>query len=306
MRRLSALGEAGLLAKIRERFRRQRNPSLILGPGDDAALLRVKPGHLLVATQDDLAEGAHFETRWTDFRRLAHKLLRINLSDLAAMGAVEPVGVLVSAGFPARAPQAWATGFLEGLAEDAARFKVAVLGGNLCKSDKIFFTLTALGQAKPEKILRRAGAKAGDILAGVGPVGAAALGLVELRKGKRSSRFIDAFWEPEPQLRAGRILAEKKLATSLIDNSDGLMRSCELLAQESGLGFHLDLSRLEWGAAAADGEDYGLVFTVPPTRWAALKRVLPSAYHLGAMTKKPIRAGADKFGPKAGFDHFRR
>lgn len=305
MKKLSSFGETGLLKKIRERFRRQNHPSLILGPGDDAALLRAKPGRILVATQDDLAEGAHFETRWTNFRRLAHKLLRINLSDLAAMGAVEPVGVLASAGFPAGAPQKWATEFLEGLAEDAARFKVPVLGGNLCKSDKLFFTLTALGQAKPGQILRRSGARPGDIIAGIGPVGDAARGLEELRRGRRSSRFIDAFWEPVPQLRAGRILAEKKLATSLIDNSDGLRRSCELLAEEAGLGFHLDLNRLEWSAAAADGEDYGLVFTVPPTKRTAVRRALPSAYRLGVMTAEKSRRRLDKPGRRPGFDHFR-
>jgi thiamine-monophosphate kinase len=299
---LAAIGETGLLELIRRRFSRQRFSGLLLGPGDDAAVLRLKPGHVLVATQDDLAEGAHFETRWTDFRRLAHKLLRINLSDLAAMGAVAPVGVLASAGFSPRTPRRWATEFLEGLAEDAARFNVPVLGGNLCRSEKLFFTLTALGQARPNLVLRRAGAKAGDILAGVGPIGDAARGLVELRRGKRTGRYVKAFWEPESQLRAARILAERKLATSLIDNSDGLKRSCELLARESCLGFRLDLSHLEWAAAEADGEDYGLVFTVAPKDWGRLKRNLPSAYRLGVMTAERCRA---ERGP-SGFDHFRR
>lgn len=273
----------------------------MLGPGDDAALSRVKPGHVLVSTQDDLAEGAHFETRWTDFRRLAHKLLRINLSDLAAMGAVEPVGVLVSAGFPPQAPQRWAGEFLEGLAEDAARFKVPVLGGNLCRARKLFFTLTALGQARPKNIVKRSGARAGDILAGVGPIGDAARGLAELKAGKTGGRFVKAFWEPQPQLEAARVLAESGLATSLIDNSDGLMRSCELLAQESGLGVRFSLGRLLWQAAQADGEDYGLVCTVRPKDWSRLEKILPGAYRIGVMWTER-RAAARK---PSGFDHFR-
>jgi len=298
---LSDLGEAGLLEKIRARFARQRHPALVLGPGDDAALSKLKAGHVLVSTQDDLAEGAHFETRWTDFRRLAHTLLRINLSDLAAMGAVEPVGVLVSAGFPAKAPQDYATEFLAGLSEDAARFKVPVLGGNLCRSSKLFFTLTALGQAKPKNIIRRSGARDGDVLAGVGPIGDAARGLSELRAGKTDGRFVKAFWEPEPQLAAARLLAEKKLATSLIDNSDGLLRSCQLLAGESGLSFRLSLGRLQWQAAQSDGEDYGLVFTVAPRDWSRLEKILPQAYRIGVISSE--RRGTVR--KPAGFDHFR-
>jgi thiamine-monophosphate kinase len=227
--------------------------------------------------------------------------LRINLSDLAAMGAVSPVGVLVSAGFPAKAPQDWALDFLDGLAEDAARFKVPVLGGNLCRSQKVFFTLTALGQAKPAHIVRRSGARAGDLLAGIGPIGDAARGLADLKAGTSSGRFAKAFWEPEPQLKAGRILAEHGLATSMIDNSDGLMRSCDLLAQESGLGFRLSLARMQWEAAKADGEDYGLVFTVKPKDWGRVEQLLPQAYRIGVMWTER-RSSARK---PTGFDHFR-
>lgn len=277
--KLSKLGEDGLLARIQARFARQRHSGLILGPGDDAAVSRLKPGHVLVSTHDDLAEGTHFLRKWTDFRRLAHKLLRINLSDLAAMGAVEPVGVLCGAGFPREAPASWALDFLKGLSEDAARFKVPVLGGNLARSERLFFSMTALGQAKPEHLLKRSTARAGDLVYGIGPVG-------ESRPGKGK-----AFWEPEPQLAAGAQLAKKKLATALIDNSDGLMKSCRLIARDSNLKF---LAETKMDSA---GEDYGLVFSVPPRKEAALRRALPKAYRLGTLVR-------GRQGKTGGFDHY--
>ncbi len=287
---LADLGESGLLEVIRRRFSRQRHPSLLLGPGDDAALARLEPGKVLVATQDDLAEGTHFELRWTDFRRLAHKLVRINLSDLAAMGAVAPLGVIVSAGFPARAPARWAGEFLRGLSEDCRRFRVAVLGGNLARSRNVFFSLTALGQASKGLLLRRSGARNGDLIAGLGPLGAASEGLKALKRGTRSRAAVRAFWEPEPQFRAAEILARKNLAAALMDNSDGLGRSCEILAGEASLGFELDLSEAPVEGDPHAGEDYGLVFSVRPGKWAALKRALPGAYRLGRFTaRRPLR-----------------
>ena len=252
-----------------------------------------------MATQDDLAEGTHFETAWADFRRLGHKLFRINLSDLAAMGAVEPVGVIVSAGFPADAPRRWATDFLQGLSDDAKSFRTPVVGGNLSRSGKVFFSMTALGAALPGRIIRRSTAYAGDIIAGVGPLGRAVEGLKALKAGVRTGPAVRAFYEPMPQLRAAAVLAKRRLATSLIDNSDGLARSVALLAEESGLGAELDLAGAPIHGDPDAGEDYGLVFTVRPSRWAALRRVLPAAYRIGRMTSRK-----GKGLPSGGYEHF--
>lgn len=300
-RTLGELGEEGLLKDILKRFSRQRYPGLILGPGDDAALASLKPGRILVATQDDLVEGSHFELRWTDFKRLGHKLVRINLSDLAAMGAVEPVGLIVSAGFPASAPAGWARRFLGGLAEEARRFRVPVLGGNLVRSRKVFFSLTALGQVLKSGIIKRSGARAGDFIAGCGPLGAASEGLKDLKRGKRSGASVRAFWEPEPQFRAARVLAEKRLASALMDNSDGLGRSCAILARESSLDFKLDLSGVPLEGDPDAGEDYGLVFAVRPERWGALKRALPAVYRLGRFLPRSKKSRVSG----RGFDQFR-
>ncbi len=301
---LSSLGEARLLDRIYARLKRQHLPALVLGPGDDAGLLKVAPGKILVATHDDLAEGAHFETRWTDFRRLGRKLLRVNLSDLAAMGDVKPLAVLATAAFPASAPERWFRDFLDGLSADCRLFKTALLGGNLVRSSRLFFGLTALGEANPSGILRRSGAKPGDLLYGVGPLGLAGRGLAALRRRAKDPAGVTAFWEPEPQFRAARLLARSRLATALIDNSDGLSRSAWEIARASGTSFRLDLSHAPVAGNPDAGEDYGLLFSVPPPRLARLKAVLPAAYPLGAVSKRGARAlsahgGYDPFAAKA-------
>lgn len=299
---LSSLGEKGLLDIIFRRFRRQRHPGLVLGPGDDAAVLRTRPGRVLVATQDDLVEGTHFETSWADFRRLGRKLFRINLSDLAAMGGVEPAGVIVSAGFPADAPRRWATDFLQGLADDSRAFRTPVVGGNLTRSSRVFFSMTALGTAFPGRIVRRSTARLGDVIAGVGPLGAAGLGLSLLKTGVRTGPAVRAFYEPAPQFRAASVLAARGWATSLIDNSDGLARSVALLAEESGLGAVVELDEAPMQGDPDAGEDYGLVFTVRPRLWPAVRRALPGAYRLGRMTRTARKGKGLPAGE--GFDHF--
>ncbi|MBI4677374.1 MAG: thiamine-phosphate kinase [Elusimicrobia bacterium] len=301
MNTLASLGEGGLLSLIFKRFSRQRHAGLVLGPGDDAAVLSLKPGRVLVATQDDLAEGTHFERRWADFRRLGHKLFRINLSDLAAMGEVEPLGVIVSAGFPSDAPRRWATDFLEGLADDAKTFRTPVVGGNLSRSSKVFFSMTALGTALPGRILERSGARAGDLIAGVGPLGKAAEGLKVIRRGGKTGRAVRAFYEPVPHLRAAAILARGRLASSLIDNSDGLARCVAELSGAAGLGARVDLGEAPVAGDPDAGEDYGLVFTVAPSLWPSVRRALPRAYRLGRMT---ARMAEGRESPSGGYDHF--
>jgi thiamine-monophosphate kinase len=298
---LSSIGEARLLDRIYARLKRQRFPFLLLGPGDDAGLLKIGSGKVLVATHDDLVEGTHFESRWADFKRLGRKLLRVNLSDLAAMGDVKPLAALATAGFPGSTPERRFQEFLEGLSADCALFKTALLGGNLVRSERVFFGLTALGEADPRFILRRSGARAGDILCGVGPLGLAGKGLSELRRGIKSGRAVRAFWEPEPQFKAARVLARSRLATSLIDNSDGLSRSAAEIARASGVSYRLDRVPIAPGNPDA-GEDYGLLFGVPPRRFGRLMAALPSAYRIGIFTRRDGVSGSIQ----DGYDQFRQ
>ena len=319
---VSRLGEQGLLRRIYARFGHPAR-GVILGPGDDAAALRVPSGRLLIVSQDDLVENTHFQRRWADPQRLAARLLAVNLSDLAAMGDVRPLGCLVSAGLPRSLPASWALRLLAGLERASKRAGVAVLGGNLARSERIFLSMCILGAARPRRRVRRTGARPGDMLCGVGPLGEARAGvsLLRLRRPARSHPLVRAFWDVRPQLESGRRLAG--VATSMLDNSDGLARSAEILAEESGVRMTVRMEeapasralklfcrerRLDLRAYQFQGgEDYGLVFTLRPRDWPKLKRLLPQAYRLGFAEKGKgvVVEGLQGQGhPSASFEHF--
>ncbi len=334
---LGSLGERGLLKKIYGSFtaegnggkRRERDGafgSVILGPGDDAGALRIQAGTRLLLSKDDLVEGTHFERAWAEPGRLAARLLAVNLSDLAAMGWVKPLGCLVSAGFPADLPADWALGFLRGLKKAVSRWSVPVLGGNLARSERVYLSMTIVGSGESRLILR-GGARPGDILAGVGPLGEAAAGLDLLRRagaqghGAKVPRWARSlarsFWEPIPQLEAARRLAP--LLTSLMDNSDGLLSTARTLAESSGVRLRLSLAeapasrpllRFAWERGldlrrhqAFGGEDYGLVFTLPARRWEEARRRVSGIYRLGE-ARRGRGVESPWMGEKA-FEHFR-
>ncbi|MBI5243173.1 MAG: thiamine-phosphate kinase [Elusimicrobia bacterium] len=317
---ISSLGERGLLRRIYARFSRTC-PGVIIGPGDDAAALRVPASRALVASQDDLVENTHFERRWASPERLAGHLLAINLSDLAAMGEVRPLGCLVSAGLPRSLPASWALRLLAGLDRAAKRAGVAVLGGNLARSERIFLSMCILGAARADRLIRRSGARPGELLCGVGPLGEASAGVSLMRSGQppKNHPLVRAFWEVRPQLKAGRCLAG--LATSMLDNSDGLARSAEILAEESGVRIRVRMGeapasrplRLFCLARRLDlrlhqfkgGEDYGLIFTARRRDWPGLKRLLPQAYRLGGVEKgRGVVLEGTRRAPRSLFEHF--
>lgn len=314
------MGERGLLRRIYARFGHPR-PGVVLGPGDDAAALRVPAGQLLLASQDDLVEDTHFERRWAPPERLAARLLAVNLSDLAAMGGARPLGCLVSAGLPRALSAAWALRLLSGLDRAAREAGVPVLGGNLARSRGICLSMCILGAVHPDRLVRRSGAHAGDLLCGVGPLGEAGAGLALLRSGGAgaSHPLVRAFWGVRPQMESGRRLAA--LATSMMDNSDGLARSAETLAEASGVRIRLRLDEAPASRALRGfcrerrrdlrlhqfqgGEDYGLIFTLAPRDWPGAKRLLPKAYRLGFVEKgKGVVVEGLPRRASASFEHF--
>ncbi|MEK7742998.1 MAG: thiamine-phosphate kinase [Elusimicrobiota bacterium] len=348
---LGSLGEGGLLKKIYGSFTAVGNGlkkrktdgafgSVILGPGDDCAALRIRAGTRLLLSKDDLVEGTHFERSWAEPGRLAARLLAVNLSDLAAMGWVKPLGCLVSAGFPAELPAEWALGFLRGLKRASSRWSVPVLGGNLARSQRIYLSMTIVGSGESRLILR-GGARPGDILAGVGPLGEASAGLDMLRRGGAQGRaalggrpcsspggggdkvprwarsLARSFWEPVPRLEEARRLAP--FLTSLMDNSDGLLSTARTLAESSGVRLRLSLAeapasrpllRFAWERGldlrrhqALGGEDYGLVFTLPARRWEEARRRVSGIYRLGEAGRgRGVESPWMKGKP---FEHFR-
>ena len=215
--KLSDLGEAGLLARIEKHFKFPEDPRLLLGPGDDCAVLRHTPGKALVITTDEIVEGTHFLMRFSTPEDLAAKLMRLNLSDLAAMGPVRPVSCVAGAGLKRGLPLAFIERFLKKLKSEALRFGITVAGGNLAGARENHFYLAMWGEADASKLITRYGARPGDLIFNIGPLGSAAAGLELLKAAdKRNIRkfrgLVKSFWRPEPMLAAGRLFGEKKIS----------------------------------------------------------------------------------------------
>lgn len=285
---MGALGEWGLLAALLPRLNRRLGRGVPLGPGDDAALFRAG-GETWAVTTDMLVEGVHFRQRWTGGADLGHKTLAVNLSDLAAMGAVEPVLGVMSAGLPPGTPVGFVTDFYRGFAALARRNGFVLVGGDTVRAARLTFSLTALGRVRG-RIFRRSTARPGDLLMATGTLGDAAAGLRILEKSGRprssDERFLAArLRRPTPRLAWARELARGEGVTAGMDVSDGLWRSVNILAEASGVGARVDADRLplspalrRWAGtrarslALAGGEDYELLLAVAPSAAARVAR----------------------------------
>jgi len=266
------LGEFDVIARYFSRS--SPRSDVLLGVGDDAALLTPPPGQALVAATDTLVEGRHF-LPGTPAGAIGHQALAVNLSDLAAMGA-EPAWALLSLSMP-RSDERWLADFADGLYALAGRHDVALVGGDTV-SGPLVVTIEVLGFVPPAAALLRSGARAGDLIVVSGGPGVAAAGLEELRSGRATFGSQDArvrrFLRAEPRLRLGRAL--RGFATAAMDVSDGLLGDLGKLARSSGVGACIDLERLPVAPELAayppaeqerlvlhGGDDYELLFTLP-------------------------------------------
>ncbi len=260
------------------------------GLRNDAALFDPAAGEGLVLTLDTMVAGVHFlpddppET-------IGRKLLRVNLSDLAAMGA-RPRGYLLAAAFPRDIDEAWIAAFAAGLAEDQAIFGVVLYGGDTVSTPgPLTLSLTAFGEAPEDRTLSRATARAGDLVYVSGTIGDGLLGLEALRGGRlgglaelaedQRAYLATRYRLPEPRLELGRRLAETGLASAALDVSDGLAADLGHIAEESGLAAVIEAGAVPLSPAAravieaaperlpellGGGDDYELLFTVEPGR----------------------------------------
>ena len=259
----------------------------LAGPGaldlaDDAAAFLPPPGRLLVASADAMVQGVHFLPD-DPAESIGRKLLRVNLSDLAAMGA-SPLGYLLTLALPPERTEAWFAGFCAGLAADQAEFGLHLLGGDTTATPHgpLVLSLTILGHAAAGCILRRDGAAAGDRLWVTGTVGDAALGLAVLQGRLRADghALIERYRLPQPRLALSAGL--HGIASAAIDISDGLVQDLGHLCRGSGLAATIDASLLPRSPAAraagpdwletclTGGDDYELLLAVAQEREAAL------------------------------------
>ncbi|HET9869830.1 MAG TPA: thiamine-phosphate kinase, partial [bacterium] len=189
---IGSLGEFGFIEKIRDQVR-SKSPSVVLGIGDDAAILKPSPGHEMVFTTDMLVEGRHFDLKTITPWQLGAKSMAVNVSDCAAMGA-KPTAAVVSLGVPGHFEVASLEAFYDGLKGWGAQFGVSVVGGDTVASDALVVNVALIGEVETGKALRRSGAKAGDAIFVTGTLGDSAAGLEALLhpspKGKESEPLL--------------------------------------------------------------------------------------------------------------------
>ncbi|PYG02471.1 thiamine-monophosphate kinase [Thioalkalivibrio sp. ALE21] len=299
---------------------------VVLGVGDDAALLRPDAGHEVVVSTDTVVEGRHFFPDHPP-ESLGHKALAASLSDLAAMGA-EPLGVLLSLAVP-EAEDAWLTPFSEGFLRLARAMRAPLVGGDTVRGP-CSAGVTVLGQVPAGRALQRSGARPADRVVVTGELGGAAIGLAaEIRRRDEGARPPDAndpvckrlFW-PQPRLAAG--LALREHAHAAIDLSDGLLADLEHVCAASGCGARVDWPAvpLDPALAGADaalardcalggGDDYELLLAVPPeVELAPLAEAAGVALHVigeftaGDAIRVVDAAGAPLDARRPGHDHF--
>ncbi len=253
---------------------------------DDAAVLLPPPGRELVLTVDAMVAGVHFLADDPP-DLVARKLLRTNLSDLAAMGAT-PLGYLLTVSVPRDTPEAWFAAFAAGLAADQAEFAVTLLGGDSTSTPgPVSLSLTILGTVAPGTALRRSGARAGDGVWVSGTIGDGALGLLAARGEipDPDGSLADRYRLPRPRLALG--MALRGIASAAMDVSDGLVQDLGHICRESGVAADIEAALVPLSPAAraanrrelclTGGDDYELLLAVPPAHEAALHEAARAA-----------------------------
>ncbi len=268
------VGEFGLVRLFSSRF--EQGPAVFLGPGDDAAVLRARRGHIVVST-DVLVENRHFRREWASATDIGHKAAAQNISDVNAMGG-RALALTVGLVLPPDLPAQWVLDLADGIAAEAALVGASVVGGDITRGEDVVVAVTALGECDIDPV-RRSGARPGDVLAIAGRQGWAAAGLAVLGRGFRSPRvLVEAHQRPVPPYEAGPAAAQAG-ATAMIDVSDGLVADVGHIAEDSGVvidiwsaAFPLEEPMQAVGAALGvdplgfvlgGGDDHPVVATFP-------------------------------------------
>ena len=280
-------------------FGRNRAGSPRLGIGDDAALLAPTVNVELVLSCDAFVEGVHFLADIHPADSVGYKSLARAVSDLAAMGAT-PQHFLLTLALPASRTGKWLNAFLRGLARAAGELRMLLIGGDTTRSDKVFVSLTVVGKIRPGRAVRRSGARPGDQLYVSGTLGAAALGLLMVKSqpglARRANRSnlpspIRAHFYPRVRVALGSWLAQNRVASAMMDISDGLSSDLSRLCAASHVGARIFADRIPCVEIPASlspkvratgldglrlalhgGEDYELLFAVSPENEAMLRR----------------------------------
>jgi thiamine-monophosphate kinase len=268
--------ERQLISAIRRQAARFRHSGeLTLGIGDDTAIIRVAPGSELLVTTDFSLEGVHFSRDWHPPESVGHRCLARGLSDIAAMGG-KPVAAFLSLALPAKLPQRWVDRFMKGFLALAKQCSVPLAGGDTAQSPSgVLADIVVIGSVPKGKAILRSGAKPGDRIYATGTLGGSVAALNRLQRGERLRvKDFPEHFSPTPRIAIGQYLREHRLASSMIDLSDGLSTDLSHLCEESSVGAlvradslpTIDSSPESLAHALHGGEDYELLFTARHNR----------------------------------------
>lgn len=291
---LQELGEFGLIARIKEKLPPSL-PGVLKGMGDDGAICSLGKNQVLVSTVDLLVEGIHFDLAYTSPYFLGRKSLAVNLSDIAAMGA-KPLYALISIALPTRLKVEFVDEFISGFLEMGQENSVSLIGGDTSVSpDKLFISVTLLGEGARKKLVCRQGAIAGDDIYITGTLGDSLGGMKILQQKKREplsqaeSYLVARHLNPSARVKEGQIIAQRNLAHAMIDVSDGLLSDLAHICTESNVGATIWAEEIPissslkvmaegkgepaWKIALIGGEDYELLFTAPAEKAAEIREL---------------------------------
>ena len=324
------MGEEDALRFLADRFKATQK-EVLKGIGDDSAVLELRDNACLVASTDTLVENVHFSLQTQTPRQLGKKAVCVAISDIGAMGAV-PRYLLCSLGCRSTDAMGFIEDLSRGVGDGCREFEVCLVGGNLSESQTVFVSMTALGEVSGDSVVLRSGATEGENIYVTGTLGDSALGLRILSSDPGIEGCEDVVLrhiEPTPRLAVGRMVAERGIASSMIDVSDGLLSDLEKLTSEHGLGAEVSLRDLPlspgflslsrrfsedlYRLAVSGGEDYELLFTSSAENHAAIEDVSRlcgvAISKIGSVTGgQKIRfldeGGGEIFYDAGGFEHF--
>ncbi|OHB28663.1 MAG: thiamine-phosphate kinase [Desulfuromonadaceae bacterium GWC2_58_13] len=324
--KLSDLGEFGFIERIRQAV--AKAPGVMVGIGDDCAVLELPPGERLLTSTDLLIEDVHFRRAWADMHLLGRKSVSVNVSDIAAMGGT-PRHLYLGLGIPTDLTVEDLDAFVAGFLAACADYGATLVGGDTCRSPgPLLISVTVEGTVSADELVCRSGARPGDALYVSGTLGDSALALRQLLAGESlEPELARRHHDPRARVELGRILASAHIPSAMIDVSDGLLADLGHLLESSAVGAEIDQTALPLSAplraawiddperielALSGGEDYELLFTVPPEREPALAALALSVTRIGTIVEGSAgllmknRSGDLRPAAPAGYNHFRQ
>jgi len=324
VKRLADLGERAAIRRIATLLTKGNNT---LGIGDDCAAIDLGKTYLL-ATTDMMFQRTHIPPQMTPYQ-MGWFLVAMNLSDIAAKGG-HPLGIVCSYGLPKKTTESFLKELTKGADACAVCFGTTIVGGDTKETIEITLCATAFGTVKKDEFIARNGARPGDVVAVTGTLGKAGAGYYALKHHWNEKKLSNAFLEPQPRLKEGRLLAQQRVVTSSMDLSDGLSASLYQLQEINTVGFEIrrdtlplasesvTLSRSHhaidpYALALHFGGDYELLVTVPPKKFErvqnTLKRHGASLTAIGTVTKKTdivlLEKGTRTALENKGYEHFK-